>query len=124
MDLIDGIFMLAVASLILTSICVGFVICAVIVFWRRDEKKPKETAKMDAEAESGRKSIPQANGTQGGMAPSRMPGYSIFLVGFGLLASGIAKWDIDYIGISLVVVIVGILGMVSPQWFMSKRKAK
>ena len=44
MDLIGGIFMLAVASLILTSICVGFIICGVIVLWRRDERKPKGMA--------------------------------------------------------------------------------
>lgn len=124
MDLIGGIFILAVASLILTSICVGFIICGVIVLWRRDETKPAERAKVDAEAKSGGKSIPHANGTQGGITPSRIPGYSITLVGFGLLASGIAKLDIDYIGISLVVMIVGILGMVLPQRFMSKRKAK
>ena len=41
MDLIGGIFILAVASLILTSICVGFIICGVLVLWRRDERKPK-----------------------------------------------------------------------------------
>ena len=44
MDLIGGIFILAVASLILTSICVGFIVCGVIVLWRRDERKPKEMA--------------------------------------------------------------------------------
>ena len=44
MDLIGGIFILAVASAILTSICVGFIICGVIVLWKRDERKPKEMA--------------------------------------------------------------------------------
>ena len=44
MDLIGGIFILAVASLILTSICLGFIICGVIVLWRRDERKPKGMA--------------------------------------------------------------------------------
>ena len=126
MDLIGGIFILAVASLILTSICMGFIICGVIVLWRRDERKPKGMAEVDAEAESGRKSIPQANGTQGGnmLTPSRMAGYSIALVGFTLLASGLAKLDIDYICISVVVMIVGFLGMFLPQRFMFKRKAK
>ncbi len=127
MDLIGGIFILAVASAILTSICVGFVICAVIFFWRRDERKAKETAKIDAEAESGRKSIPQGNEIQKGITftVEQAVGFAVVFVGFSTFVTRVGELNITliaHIGYSFFIILLGFLIMSWSRWRRKKAK--
>lgn len=125
MDLIGEIFILAVTSLVLTSICLGFVICGVIVLWRRDERKLEERAKVDAEAD--RKRTPQGNEIQKGITPTvwQAGGFAVVFVGFSMFATRLAEFNITlitHIGFSFFIMLMGFFMMSWPRWYRKKAK--